>query len=154
MSRPDIGVFAAELVLDRPLRLGETAAAEHRVLLPRDHGPNHCIEYYLLREVTELMIWVRFSPDRLPTRVESYSDLGREADLEPDPADRRHERAARPAPRRARRGGHPLELVTWGLDSTPAADLRRTAARTTRRLPHDAAGCSRAAQSDFSGPNA
>jgi hypothetical protein len=76
VSRPDIGVFAAELVLDRPLRLGETAAAEHRVLLPRDHGSNPCIEYYLLREVTELVIWVRFSPDRLPTRVESYSDLG------------------------------------------------------------------------------
>ena len=76
VSRPDIGVFAAELVLDRPLRLGETAAAEHRVMLPRDHGPNQCIEYYLLRAVTELVIWVRFSPDRLPTRVESYSDLG------------------------------------------------------------------------------
>ena len=69
VSRPDVGVFAAELVLDRPLRLGETAAAEHRVLLPRDHGPNHCIEYYLLREVTELMIWVRFSPDRLPVEA-------------------------------------------------------------------------------------
>ena len=46
------------------------------VMLPRDHGPNQCIEYYLLREVTELVIWVRFSPERLPTRVESYSDLG------------------------------------------------------------------------------
>jgi hypothetical protein len=76
VSRPDIGVFAAELVLDRPLRLGETAAAEHRVMLPRDDGSNHCIEYYLLRAVTELVIWVRFSPERLPTRVESYSDLG------------------------------------------------------------------------------
>jgi hypothetical protein len=76
VSRPDVGVFAAELVLERPLRLGETAAAEHRVLLPTDLGPRHCIEYYLVREVTELMIWVRFSPDRLPSRVVTYSDLG------------------------------------------------------------------------------
>jgi hypothetical protein len=76
VSRPAVGVFAAELLLDRPLRPGETAAAEHRVLLPRDLGPNHCIEYYLVREVTELMIWVRFSPDRLPSRVVTYSDLG------------------------------------------------------------------------------
>lgn len=74
--RPEVGVFAAELVLDRPLRLGETAAAEHRVLLPRDLGTAHCIEYYLVREVTELMIWVRFSPDKLPSRVAAYSDLG------------------------------------------------------------------------------
>lgn len=73
VSRPEVGVFAAELILDRPLRLGETAAAEHRVLLPRDDGPQHCIEYYLLREVTELMIWVRFSPQRLPASVEAYS---------------------------------------------------------------------------------
>jgi hypothetical protein len=76
VSRPELGVFAAELVLDRPLRLGETAAAEHRVLIPRDLSPNHCIEYYLVREVTELMIWVRFSPERLPSRVQAYSDLG------------------------------------------------------------------------------
>ena len=45
-------------------------------MLPRDHRSDHCIEHYLLREVTELVIWVRFSTDRLPTRVESYSDLG------------------------------------------------------------------------------
>jgi hypothetical protein len=76
VSRPEVGVFAAELVLDRPLRLGETAGAEHRVLLPRDLGTKHCIEYYLVREVTELMIWVRFSPDRLPSRVHAYSTLG------------------------------------------------------------------------------
>ena len=76
VSRPEVGVFAAELVLDRPLRLGETAAAEHRVLLPPDLGTKHCIEYYLVREVTELMIWVRFSPDRLPSRIQAYSRLG------------------------------------------------------------------------------
>ena len=76
VSRPEVGVFAAELVLDRPLRLGESAAAEHRVLIPRDLGPRHCIEYYLVREVTELMIWVRFSPARLPARVVTYSSLG------------------------------------------------------------------------------
>lgn len=76
VSRPEVGVFAAELLLDRPLLLGETAAAEHRVHLPRDLGTSHCIEYYLVREVTELMIWVRFSPDRLPARVQAYSSLG------------------------------------------------------------------------------
>jgi hypothetical protein len=76
VSRPDIVVFAAELVLDRPLRRGETAAAEHRVLLPRDDGPDHRVEHYLLRPVTELVVWVRFAPERLPARVESYSRLG------------------------------------------------------------------------------
>ena len=76
VSRPEVGVFAAELVLDRPLQLGETAAAEHQVLLPRDGRPHHSIEYHLLREVSELVIWVRFSPDRLPAKVESYSELG------------------------------------------------------------------------------
>jgi hypothetical protein len=76
VSRPEVGVFAAELVLDRALRLGETAAAEHRVLLPRDLGSRHSIEYLLVREVVELMIWVRFSPARLPSRVVTYSTLG------------------------------------------------------------------------------
>ena len=69
------GVFAAEIILERPLRVDETAAAEHRVTLPRDLDPAQSIEYFLLHRVTELMIWVRFDPDRLPVTVETYSVL-------------------------------------------------------------------------------
>ncbi|MGA8978957.1 MAG: hypothetical protein WB473_07535 [Pedococcus sp.] len=67
------GVFAAEIILDRPLRVDETAAAEHRVTLPRDLDPEQSIEYLLQHRVTELMIWVRFHPDKLPATVETFS---------------------------------------------------------------------------------
>lgn len=67
------GVFAAEIILERALRVDETAAAEHRVTLPLDLDPDQSIEYLLQHRVTELMIWVRFHPDKLPRTVETFS---------------------------------------------------------------------------------
>ncbi len=73
VSYPDEGVFAAEFLLDRPLGYGESAAAEHRVDLPAGFGT--CVEYFLMRRVTELVLWVRFDPGMLPSTVETYSHL-------------------------------------------------------------------------------
>jgi hypothetical protein len=67
------GVFAAEILLERPLRIDETGAAEHRVTLPADAAPDDAVEYFLLHRVTELMVWVRFDPSRLPVSVETYT---------------------------------------------------------------------------------
>ena len=67
------GVFAAEILLERPLRIDATGAAEHRVTLPADAAPDDAVEYFLLHRVTELMVWVRFDPDRLPVSVETYT---------------------------------------------------------------------------------
>ena len=151
VSRPEVGVFAAELILDRPLRLGETAAAEHRVLLPRDDGPQRCIEYYLLREVTELMIWVRFFPAAASRQCGGLQHLRRDPDREPGPPHGGDERAARAARGRTRRGGpaagpgYPSGQGQGRADGPSALDEPWRA--------DDATGCSRAAQSDFSGPN-
>ena len=57
------------------MRVDETAATEHRVTLPLDLDPEQSVEYFLLHRVTELMIWVRFDPARLPVTVETYTVL-------------------------------------------------------------------------------
>lgn len=73
---PEDGVFAAELILDRPLERGEIAATEHQVLLPSCFSIDQSVEYFLLRKVREVVMWVRFHPDRMPSAVETYTDLG------------------------------------------------------------------------------
>lgn len=79
VSEPDQGVFVAELLLDRPLRAGETAAVEHQVRLPRDLSRRHSVEYYLVHRVTEIMLWVRFHPAKLPRIIEGYTVVDGEA---------------------------------------------------------------------------
>jgi hypothetical protein len=73
VSLPRDGVFVAELVLDRTLRGGETAAVEYEVRLPNNLSTDHSMEHHLWHRVSEIMLWVRFHPDRLPRSVQGYS---------------------------------------------------------------------------------
>ena len=63
------GLLVVELLLDRPLRLGERTVTEHQVLGVTDREPT--VEYLLVaeRRNPEAMVWVSFHPSRLPSRI-------------------------------------------------------------------------------------
>jgi hypothetical protein len=65
------GVFGIELLLDRELEAGQTHLFEVHVTLPEPSTDNF-FEHFSARRLAELLIWVRFDPSRLPTKVESY----------------------------------------------------------------------------------
>ncbi len=67
-------MFAAELLLDRPLEHRETCLFELRVELPE---PSHetWFDHYAARRISELLVWVRFDPARRPARVERYTRI-------------------------------------------------------------------------------
>jgi hypothetical protein len=66
---PDEGVYAAELILERELRRGETCMFELRVDSPEPIDDTS-YEHFASHRLDELLMWVRFHPDRLPARVE------------------------------------------------------------------------------------
>ncbi|WP_151083026.1 hypothetical protein [Nocardioides cynanchi] len=68
---PATGVFAAELLMDRSLARDETCLYELSVELgePSDDA---WFDHYAARRLGELLIWVRFDPSRLPSRLERY----------------------------------------------------------------------------------
>lgn len=66
---PDFYVGA--FVLERALRLGETALVEYEMAVPEADG-FHLFEQHAVRRTNEILIWVRFAPDALPRRVEAY----------------------------------------------------------------------------------
>lgn len=65
------GVFAAELLLDRPLAHRETCMFELRVELS-EPSRDTWFDHYAARRIGELLVWVRFDPSRRPARVERY----------------------------------------------------------------------------------
>jgi hypothetical protein len=73
----DIGcrVYAAELLLDRPMAKDETSLYELTVELPESISDT-CVEHYAARRLGELLIWVRFDPARVPAYVERYQQMG------------------------------------------------------------------------------
>jgi len=71
---PAGGVFGVELVLDRELRKDEAAPYELRIELPSP-SYDRFFDHYCARRLAELLLWVRFDPDRLPARVERYSRI-------------------------------------------------------------------------------
>lgn len=66
------GVFAAELLIDRDLARDETCVYELCVELPTASTETE-FDHYATRRLGELLVWVRFSPRRLPAQVEQYS---------------------------------------------------------------------------------
>jgi hypothetical protein len=72
------GVYAAELLLDRDLAKGETCPYELVIELAEPFEETW-VDHYAARRLTELLLWVRFDPDRVPTHVERYTvDAGQE----------------------------------------------------------------------------
>jgi hypothetical protein len=72
------GVYAAELVLDRTLSKGESCPYELTIELAEPFAETW-VDHYAARRLTELLVWVRLHPDRLPAHVERYTvDAGQE----------------------------------------------------------------------------
>jgi hypothetical protein len=66
------GIFVAEVVFDRALDRGETAVVEIRIGLPGDLSDDNFYEAYAVRRAGEVMVCVRFHPDKLPATVQRY----------------------------------------------------------------------------------
>lgn len=67
------GVFAAALVLPRPLRLGESVTTVHRTHLPEDASPETVHEHRLLHRVERVSVGVVFDADRGPAAWQGFS---------------------------------------------------------------------------------
>jgi hypothetical protein len=70
----ETGVFSAELLIERALARDETSVYELRVELP---SPSAEVQFahYAVRRMGELLVWVRFSPPRIPAYVERYTQV-------------------------------------------------------------------------------
>jgi hypothetical protein len=68
------GVFATELLVERPLARRETCLFELRVELP-ELSRDTWFDHYCARRISELLVWVRFDPSRRPARVERYTRI-------------------------------------------------------------------------------
>ena len=75
------GVYAHELVLDRSLAKGELSPYELTIELADPDGETR-LDHYAARRMSELLVWVRFHPDRLPAYVERYTIVGEEESVE------------------------------------------------------------------------
>jgi hypothetical protein len=69
------GVYAAELLLDRSMAKEETCLYELTVELP-EPIEDTCVDHYAARRLHQLLVWVRFDPERLPSHVERYTQVG------------------------------------------------------------------------------
>jgi hypothetical protein len=65
------GVYAHELVLDTALDQGELSPYELAIELADPYAETS-LDHYAARRLRELLVWVRFHPDRLPARVERF----------------------------------------------------------------------------------
>ncbi len=68
----ETGVFSAELLMDRALARDETCVYELCVELPEPSAESG-FDHYAVRRLGELLVWVRFSPSRVPAHVERYT---------------------------------------------------------------------------------
>jgi hypothetical protein len=68
VERSEVGLFASELVLPRPLAVGETAIVETSTVLTDLGGPDTTYFHHLDRRMSEVVIWVRFDPAATPNR--------------------------------------------------------------------------------------
>jgi hypothetical protein len=67
----ETGVFASELLLDRALDRDESSLYELCIDLA-EPSADTWFDHYAARRLSELLVWVRFDPARLPARVERY----------------------------------------------------------------------------------
>jgi hypothetical protein len=68
---PGTGVFASELLVDHALDKDETCLFELRVELA-EASEDTWFDHFAARRLAELLVWVRFDPGKVPTRVERY----------------------------------------------------------------------------------
>jgi hypothetical protein len=68
----DAGGSAVELVVDRPLQRDESCLMELCVELP-EPATDTRYDHYAARRMAELLVWVRFDPARVPSRVERFT---------------------------------------------------------------------------------
>lgn len=73
-ERPAQGLFVVEMLLPRPLALGETVMVEQQIELPEGLDPEDRLSQLLLRRVSEVVLWVRFDPRWLPSHAERFSE--------------------------------------------------------------------------------
>lgn len=68
------GVAVWEVLLPRALDVGETVVVEHELALPRLGEGTEALRYeqYLVRPVRDVLLWVRFDPECLPSSAEAY----------------------------------------------------------------------------------
>jgi hypothetical protein len=69
------GVYAAELLLDRSLAKDETCPYELTVKMPEAVADTF-LDHYAARRLHSLLVWVRFDPQRQPSHVERYTQVG------------------------------------------------------------------------------
>ena len=65
---PDRGVFLAELLLDRPMSVGETAMVEYTFEFPTIAEPDCEFGSYAANRLSDISVWARFDPDVVPRR--------------------------------------------------------------------------------------
>jgi hypothetical protein len=68
---PQTGVFAAELLVDRPLAKDESCLYEINIELGKP-SDDTWFDHYAARRLGELLVWVRFDPTKVPAKVERY----------------------------------------------------------------------------------
>jgi hypothetical protein len=69
MYRVTEGLFGVDIVLDRPLALGETALMHYRTTFGYRTAPPPEFRRGVLGVMRDITLWVQFHPDRLPARV-------------------------------------------------------------------------------------
>ncbi len=68
---PETGVFASELIVDHALDKGESCLFELCIEFG-EPSDDTWFDHFAARRLGELLVWVRFDPARVPTRVERY----------------------------------------------------------------------------------
>ncbi len=68
VGRPEVGLVASELVLPRPLEVGETVIVETSTRLVDLGERDTTYLHHIDRRMSEVVIWVRFDPAALPRR--------------------------------------------------------------------------------------
>ncbi|MFD8597031.1 XRE family transcriptional regulator [Kitasatospora sp. NPDC059646] len=83
--RPHIGLLVAELLLDRPLALGDSTVLEYEVKIP-DSGPTTDYGRFFAGPVREYVLQVHFDPAAVPVQCERFDRTpGAETDRHREP---------------------------------------------------------------------
>jgi hypothetical protein len=67
--RVNDSIFGVDIVLHRPLKLGETALMQYRSTFFYKSAPAPELRRGILRSTRDLTMWVKFHPQRVPARV-------------------------------------------------------------------------------------
>ncbi|KRB77396.1 hypothetical protein ASE01_11815 [Nocardioides sp. Root190] len=76
------GIVVGEMLLDRPLVVGETALLEQEVEYTTPDPDDNCYFYWAVRRMTSVSLWIRFHPELVPARCEHYTILDGEEQVE------------------------------------------------------------------------